>query len=178
MLTDAATRKPRSGQCLFAGTTNQPSPNIRFVQMIHLSRKMLTASVALLLSLSVISNQSCAQDTPPAAPAPAAAAPTGPTPTLDQRVGILEAYLTNSDPTVPLKTAKDKDGNPSIPDGLAANSPTAANSGPGHNAWMMASSALVLFMTLPGLALFYAGLVRAKNVLSVMMHCVARTRPA
>jgi ammonium transporter, Amt family len=40
-------------------------------------------------------------------------------------------------------------------------------------AWILAASALVLFMTLPGLALFYAGLVRVKNTLSVMMHCVA-----
>jgi ammonium transporter, Amt family len=40
-------------------------------------------------------------------------------------------------------------------------------------AWMLTSTVLVLFMTLPGLALFYAGLVRAKNVLSVLMHCVA-----
>jgi Amt family ammonium transporter len=39
-------------------------------------------------------------------------------------------------------------------------------------AWMLTATALVLFMTLPGLALFYAGLVRSKNVLSVMMHCV------
>jgi Amt family ammonium transporter len=38
---------------------------------------------------------------------------------------------------------------------------------------MLTATALVLFMTLPGLALFYAGLVRAKNALSVMMHCVA-----
>jgi Amt family ammonium transporter len=42
-------------------------------------------------------------------------------------------------------------------------------------AWMLTSTVLVLFMTLPGLALFYAGLVRAKNVLSVLMHCVAIT---
>jgi ammonium transporter, Amt family len=44
--------------------------------------------------------------------------------------------------------------------------------GPGHNAWMMTSSALVLFMTLPGLALFYGGLVRRKNVLSVLAQCL------
>ncbi|HEY8966783.1 MAG TPA: ammonium transporter, partial [Candidatus Methylacidiphilales bacterium] len=43
--------------------------------------------------------------------------------------------------------------------------------GPGHNAWMMTSAALVLFMTLPGLALFYGGLVRRKNVLSVLAQC-------
>ena len=41
-----------------------------------------------------------------------------------------------------------------------------------NTAWILTASALVLFMTLPGLALFYAGLVRARNVLSVMMHCV------
>src|ERR1700739_2338259 len=43
----------------------------------------------------------------------------------------------------------------------------------GDTAWVLTSTALVLFMTLPGLALFYGGLVRAKNVLSVMAHCVA-----
>lgn len=42
----------------------------------------------------------------------------------------------------------------------------------GHNAWMLTSCALVLFMTAPGLALFYGGLVRKKNVLSVMMQCL------
>jgi ammonium transporter, Amt family len=42
----------------------------------------------------------------------------------------------------------------------------------GHNAWMLTCCALVLFMTAPGLALFYGGLVRKKNVLSVMMQCV------
>ncbi len=42
----------------------------------------------------------------------------------------------------------------------------------GHNAWMLTSCALVLFMTAPGLAMFYGGLVRKKNVLSVMMQCI------
>ena len=41
----------------------------------------------------------------------------------------------------------------------------------GNTAWIITSTALVLFMTLPGLALFYAGLVRASNILSVLMHC-------
>ena len=45
----------------------------------------------------------------------------------------------------------------------------------GDTAWMLTSTALVLFMTLPGLALFYGGLVRAKNVLSVLMQCFAIT---
>ena len=42
----------------------------------------------------------------------------------------------------------------------------------GDNAWMLTSSALVLFMTVPGLAMFYGGLVRKKNVLSVLMQCM------
>src|ERR1700756_4820821 len=99
-----------------------------------------------------------------ATPALEAASP-GPAPTLEQRVAGLEAYLTNGDPTVPLK---DKDGN--IPKDLTT--PSVGTSGPGHNAWMMTSSALVLFMTLPGLALFYGGLVRKKNVLSVLAQCL------
>ncbi|MDG2399225.1 MAG: ammonium transporter [Akkermansiaceae bacterium] len=43
----------------------------------------------------------------------------------------------------------------------------------GNTAWMITATVLVLMMTLPGLALFYGGLVRAKNVLSVLMHCYA-----
>src|SRR5262245_12083960 len=46
---------------------------------------------------------------------------------------------------------------------------------PANTAWMLTASALVLFMTLPGLALFYAGLTRTKNVLSVLMQCFAIT---
>jgi Amt family ammonium transporter len=43
----------------------------------------------------------------------------------------------------------------------------------GNTAWMLTSAVLVLFMTLPGLALFYGGLVQSRNVLSVLMHCTA-----
>jgi Amt family ammonium transporter len=43
----------------------------------------------------------------------------------------------------------------------------------GDTAWMLTATVLVLFMTLPGLALFYGGLVRSKNVLSVLMQCFA-----
>jgi Amt family ammonium transporter len=74
--------------------------------------------------------------------------PATPPADLAQRVADLEAYVTNGTPK-------------------ALVSP-----GPGHNAWMMTSAALVLFMTLPGLALFYGGLVRRKNVLSVMAQCL------
>jgi ammonium transporter, Amt family len=69
-------------------------------------------------------------------------------PDLATRVADLEAYVTNGTPKA------------------------LASAGPGHNAWMMTSSALVLFMTLPGLALFYGGLVRRKNVLSVLAQCL------
>src|SRR4029450_12052359 len=79
-------------------------------------------------------------------------------PSLEQRVADLEAYLNNS--------ARGAD---------SANAHVASHiSGPGpaSNAWMMTCAALVLFMTLPGLALFYGGLVRAKNVLSVLGQCL------
>ncbi|MBI5016560.1 MAG: ammonium transporter [Deltaproteobacteria bacterium] len=46
---------------------------------------------------------------------------------------------------------------------------------PGNTAWVLTSTALVLFMTVPGLALFYGGLVRTKNVLSLLMQCFAIT---
>src|SRR5205085_4333483 len=81
-----------------------------------------------------------------------------PSPSLEQRVSDLEAYMNNS--------ARGADG---------ANATTPSNisgPGPGHNAWLMTSALLVLFMTLPGLALFYGGLVRQKNVLSVLAQCL------
>jgi Amt family ammonium transporter len=109
-----------------------------------------------LIALSAVSvSTAFAQDTAAARPRP----------TIEQRVAGLEAYIRNTDPSVSLKGA---DG--SIPNGLT--SPSVGVAGPGHNAWMMASAALVLFMTLPGLALFYGGLVRRKNVLSVLAQCL------
>ena len=57
--------------------------------------------------------------------------------------------------------------------GLAWAQTPIARADSGATAWVLSATALVLFMTLPGLALFYAGLVRVKNTLSVMMHCVA-----
>ena len=45
----------------------------------------------------------------------------------------------------------------------------------GDTAWILTATALVLFMTIPGLSLFYGGLVRSKNVLSVLMQCFAIT---
>src|SRR5690349_12070039 len=119
----------------------------------------LGLGVAVALSLAAVSPLAHAEETaapaaeaaaPAAAPAAAAAAPAGPS--LEQRVGDLEQYFQNLAPTADGKIA-----------GVA---------GPGHNAWLMTSAALVLFMTLPGLALFYGGLVRKKNVLSVLAQCL------
>ena len=56
---------------------------------------------------------------------------------------------------------------------LPAGSAMAESANSGDTAWMLTSTALVLFMTLPGLALFYGGLVRSRNVLSVLMQCFA-----
>lgn len=95
--------------------------------------------------------------------APAAATP--PAPSLEQRVAGLEAYVGNGDPAAALKDAKG-----AVPEGLTT--ATVGVAGPGHNGFMMICAALVLFMTLPGLALFYGGLVRTKNVLSVMAQCL------
>ena len=62
---------------------------------------------------------------------------------------------------------------PSLEDQIAElKKETTAAALAGHNAWMLTCSALVLFMTAPGLALFYSGLVRRKNVLGVMMQCI------
>ena len=60
-----------------------------------------------------------------------------------------------------------------IPSLTMAQDATALDSG--DTAWMLTATALVLFMTIPGLALFYGGLVRVKNVLSVLMQCFALT---
>jgi Amt family ammonium transporter len=77
-------------------------------------------------------------------------------PSLEQRIVDLEAYVNNS--------ARGSDGS-NVPSKITG-------SGPAYNAWIMTCAALVLFMTLPGLALFYGGLVRAKNVLSVLAQCL------
>ncbi|MFV8816590.1 ammonium transporter [Haliea sp. E17] len=58
---------------------------------------------------------------------------------------------------------------------LASSGASASELNAADTAWMLTATALVLFMTIPGLSLFYAGLVRVKNVLSVLMQCFALT---
>jgi Amt family ammonium transporter len=104
-------------------------------------------SRAVLVVLALTTSAAHAQGTTGPVASGASAAPAG-SADLATRVADLEAYVTNGTPKV------------------------LVSSGPGHNAWMMISAALVLFMTLPGLALFYGGLVRRKNILSVMAQCL------
>jgi Amt family ammonium transporter len=127
-----------------------------------LKRKPLLATLAaaaLALASVVSPYRASAQETAPA-PAAEAAAPAAEAaaaePTIEQRVADIEAYFNNVD----------------RPSGDASKIKTP---GPGANAWQMTSAALVLFMTLPGLALFYGGLVRSKNVLSVLAMCLGIT---
>jgi Amt family ammonium transporter len=105
----------------------------------------------------------------PAAPAPAAApaaaapaTPPAPVVSTEQRLEDLEAYINNAE------TGAQADATGKTASKLSG-------TGPGHNAWMETSTALVLMMTLPGLALFYGGLVRRKNVLSVIAQCFGIT---
>src|SRR5690606_24584003 len=69
--------------------------------------------------------------------------------------------------------ARAQDAAPEAAPGATAVAVSAIDTG--DTAWMMMSAVLVLFMILPGLALFYGGLVRAKNVLSVLMQCTIIT---
>jgi Amt family ammonium transporter len=93
-----------------------------------------------------------ADPAPPSAPPPAA---TPPERSVAERLEDLEAYVNNG--------ARNSNTNTTT---------KIAGPGPGHNGFQMICSALVLFMTLPGLALFYGGLVRKKNVLSVLAQCL------
>jgi ammonium transporter, Amt family len=123
----------------------------------HLNKlRAITAAAIALIALPMCLPAS-AQDAPAAPPAAeTVAAP--PDATVEQRLADLESYF----------------GNVGV--GGTADAPwtskVAGVPGPGHNGWMMTCAALVLFMTLPGLALFYGGLVRKKNVLSVLAQCL------
>jgi Amt family ammonium transporter len=93
---------------------------------------------------------------PSATEAPAAEEAATAIPTVEERLADIEAYMNNV----------------ARPEKASGADSLVAGPGPGANAWQMVSTALVLFMTLPGLALFYGGLVRRKNVLSVLAQCL------
>ena len=110
--------------------------------------KKLFHSLSLLAVLFTMSTAAVRAADAPVPPAP-------PERSVAERLEDLEAYVNNGA----------RNGNTNAPSKIAG-------PGPGHNAWMMTSAALVLFMTLPGLALFYGGLVRKKNILSVLAQCL------
>ena len=110
----------------------------------------MTLSLALNFSPLATVAQNAATNAPAAA-APAAA----PERSYSERLDDIEAYINNGARNATTNSVSKIPG-----------------PGPGHNGWMMTCSALVLFMTLPGLALFYGGLVRRKNVLSVLAQCL------
>src|SRR5437016_496276 len=128
--------------------------------------KQLTKNLFVLLGLAI--GLTGSQLTARAADSPA---PKRADPSVEQRLGDLEAYVNN--------TARSADGTNNVSSKLGSydekTDSYAPAPGPGHNAWMMTAAALVLFMTLPGLALFYGGLVRRKNVLSVLAQCLGIT---
>jgi ammonium transporter, Amt family len=120
-----------------------------------LKLRPLAVAIAAFAALPFVST-AYGQD--PAAPPPAEEVVQAPPtqPTVEERLADIEAYMNN--------VARPEKGS-----GAAS---LVAGPGPGANAWQMVSTALVLFMTLPGLALFYGGLVRRKNVLSVLAQCL------
>ena len=116
----------------------------------HVLRGLIPA-ISLALAVFPLASPLGAQE---AAPPAAASAPAQPT--IEERLADIEAYMNNTERPEKASGADSLVGGP----------------GPGANAWQMVSTALVLFMTLPGLALFYGGLVRRKNVLSVLAQCL------
>jgi len=110
-------------------------------------KRLWVALAALIVSCFVFAG------TPSTVRADTTVAPAASAAELEKRVADLEAYVNNG-ARVDEATSK------------------IAVAGPGHNGFMMICAALVLFMTLPGLALFYGGLVRSKNVLSIMAQCM------
>ena len=119
----------------------------------HLNKVRALTAAAIAFIAIPLSMPASAQDA--AAPPPATEAAAA-TPTVEERLADIEAYMNNV-------------ARPEKASGAAS---LVAGPGPGTNAWQMISTALVLFMTLPGLALFYGGLVRRKNVLSVLAQCM------
>ncbi len=125
----------------------------------HLKNVRALAAAAIAFIAIPLCPHASAQDAAPPPPAAeAAAAPAAPAATTEQRLADLESYINN------------------VAVGGTTDAPWTSKitgvPGPGHNGWMMTCAALVLFMTLPGLALFYGGLVRKKNVLSVLAQCL------
>ncbi len=165
-----------AGRCRLNLTLKQPLSMIRMPRIGALAACLAAITFAPMLPAQEAAAPAAAAPAAPAAAPekPAEAAPSEAT--LEMRINALEAYLQNTNPDEAFKSLKVKKKNEQgeeeevYPEGFKQ--ATLGVAGPGHNAWMMTSTALVLFMTLPGLALFYGGLVRKKNVLSVLAQCL------
>ena len=157
------------------------------MKKLFLTLSLMAATAITTLSVRADDTNTPATNAPAAAAAavaavttnaPAAAAVPTNTPSMEQRLEAVEAYFQNSDPTLPFK---DTNGNYTVnfnsgtyiinTNLMNSTGSFASYPGAGHNAWLLTSTAFVLFMTLPGLALFYGGMVRRKNVLSVLAQC-------
>lgn len=129
---------------------------------------MATAAVVAITTLAFNLGDVRGQDAAPApAAAPAAAEPApapAPAPTAEPAPAPAPA------PAAPAEAAEPA---PSIEERIATLEEKSSGVNSGDNAWMLTSSALVIFMSLPGLALFYGGIVRRKNVLSVFAQIFA-----
>ena len=113
---------------------------------------LICFSLLLVLTMRPVAAPAAEAAAPGASPAPKLKAPS-----VEERLADLEAYVNNG--------ARGNAANTNLDTKVAG-------PGPGHNGFQMVCAALVLFMTLPGLALFYGGLVRRKNVLSVLAQCL------
>ena len=120
-------------------------------------------SLALGLGLWMGGSFAIAQTTPAAAPAAAPAAVSAPAEAAKPDAVVAPAAATAAAPAAAVATAA-----PAAP--AAAATPPAPVPNKGDTAWMTVSTLLVILMTIPGLALFYGGLVRSKNMLSVLMQ--------
>ena len=125
--------------------------------------KGLMAACMLLASIG-FSHVALADDAKPAASAPAASAPAASAPAAAASAPAASAPAASA----PAAAAPDASAAAAAP---AAAAPAAAPTpNKGDTAWMMVSTAFVILMTIPGLALFYGGLVRSKNMLSILMQ--------
>jgi len=131
------------------------------------SASMAIAVLALGWCLNIASAQPAPPETAPPATTSEAPAPETTAPTLLTTPMIVEPAAASS-AAAPAESAVEAPmSKPTLVDASKINS--------GDTAWVLASTALVLLMTIPGLALFYAGMVRKKNVLTTMAHSFAVT---
>ena len=141
--------------------------------------KFLLTTLLACVTLGVGSVSSLAQDpAPPAvttpAPAPEPAPAPAPAPEAAPTPAPAPSATEPETPPADAPVTMEQDVSAYF-NNVAAKGPLKDLIGPGHNGFLLICAALVLFMTLPGLALFYGGLVRSKNVLSIMAQCLMIT---